>query len=155
MVRSGIAPLDDDLLRPERYILTELGDDPASVHMDFLDQEQSFFNDKAFLNDRNNHRVAIVPDVRCGIDHLTDRYSLDLDFHRFKRLFDQFGAFAGYRANTYAITFYSPFADLEFFFDNRNAYIFDLVFRCVGHDACPIRTGRAGRGLSAPRRPPV
>lgn len=134
MVRSGIAPLDDDLLRPERYILTELGDDPAPMDMDFLDQEQPLFNDKAFLDYRNDHRVAIVADVRCGIDYLTDRYPLDLDFHRFQRLFDQFGAFAGNSANTDAITFYPPFADLEFFFDNRNAYIFDLVFRCVGHD---------------------
>ncbi len=133
MVRSGITPLDDDLLRPERYILAELSDCPAAVYMDLLAQEQSFFNDQTFLHDWNNHRVAIIPNIRCSIYKLTDSYPLDLDFHRFKRLFDQFSTFTRYCANADAITFHSPFADLEFFFDNRNAYVFDLVFRCVGH----------------------
>jgi hypothetical protein len=93
MVRSGIAPLDNDLLRPERYILAELSDGPAAVYVNLLAQEQSLFNDKTFLHDWNNHRVAIVPNIRCSIYKLTDCYPLDLDFHRFEGLLDQFSTF--------------------------------------------------------------
>jgi hypothetical protein len=152
MVGGGIAPLDDDLLRPKRYVLAELGDYPTLAHVDFLAQEQSLFDYDSFLHDWNNHRVTVISDFRGRVDLTVDSDSLDFDFHRFERLLDHLSALARYCANADTVTFHASFADFEFFFDDRNAYIFNLVFRYVGHDTGPIRTGRAKQELSAPPR---
>jgi len=145
-VRGGIAPFHNHFLGSKRYILAELRDCPASVHMDFLAQEQAFLNDQPFLHDGNDKRFAFIPDIRSGVDLAVDGDSLDFDFHRFERLFDQFIAFTRYCPDADAGTFHASLADFEFFFDDRNAYLLCRVFRCVGHGASPIRTGKAEPG---------